>query len=105
RRIALAALGKLDHFFGNGVGLRAVAVADAERSAHLRVGGRHRGDYFGFEGFILEEPINGHCEMLTCWAARRSIRSGAESNAPRPVLAWRGRCASGALRACESLCA
>jgi hypothetical protein len=61
-RIALAALGKFDHFLRYRAGLRVIALADTERAAHVRVGPRHDGDGFRLERLVLEKAVHGHAK-------------------------------------------
>jgi len=79
-RVALAALGKFDHFLRHRMGLRVIVLTYTERAAHISVRAGHDRDGFRLESLVFKEAVHGH-------TGRPRIRCDAidgDNNGPRP---------------------
>src|SRR5580692_7686086 len=93
--IADAALGEFDHLFGNGIGLAAIAVAQAERAADVGISAGHDADRFRLERLVAEQAVDGHRSALITVTdpdkAGRRVAGGSAAGtgnpgSPRPRL-------------------
>src|SRR5580658_5628718 len=62
--VADAALGELDHFLGDHIGLAAIAVGQAERAADVGISAGHDAERFRLERLVAKQAVDGHRSAL-----------------------------------------